>query len=364
MHRKRDYFWPLILIGVGVLILLANLNIVELDNLYKLVNLWPLLLIGAGINLMFRRQFEWLGLVLGVVLLAIIVVFLIYAPQIDMPTFMTPKNMKSESYSEVIGSAESYKLDLNTDVGHITLTGDASQGDLVDIEMQHRSKSYFDVSGSDHKDITLNLKDKEIWFQPNNWFGREESFVNVALDPSLPAEIFIDHSSGNIDLLLEEFELLILDVELSSGNIDVALPAGSYPINLDISSGNMFVDFSTDMNLIFDAEISSGSMTLDLVEYLSGNIDLDISSGSITLNIPAGLGVQIEGEISSGSVSYPDNFEQVSGSVKTVGEDGVWENEAYDPSGQNLVITFDISSGKLTINTIDERENYEDDALI
>jgi len=353
MYRNRDYFWPLLLIGVGALILLANFGLVELDNLYKLVNLWPLLLIGAGINLMFRRQFEWLGLVLGVALLVIIFVFLFYAPQLDIPGFMAPKNLKSESFSEAIGSAGSYKLDLDTNIGHITLADNVGHGDLVNIDLRHRSKSNFNVSGSDHKNISLTLRDNEIWFNRLSWFDNNEVYVNLDLDPSTPAEIFIDHSSGNIDLLLEEFELDILDVELSSGNMDISLPAGSYPVNLDISSGNMFVDFTSDMNLNFDAEISSGSMTFDLSEDIFGSMDLDVSSGNIVLNIPAGLGVQVEGEITSGSVSLPGYFKQVSGSDKTVGEDGVWENEAYDPSGQNLVIIFDISSGKLTINTID-----------
>ena len=355
MRKNRNFFWPLILIGTGALILLANLGVIEFISLYQLVNLWPLILIGVGINLMFGRQNEWLGLALGVTMVAVVVLFLVFAPQLDLPGFYSATDMQTDNFSELMGTTESYQLNVNSDIGHVTVTENSQNSNLVDVEMLYisDSNSHFEVSGTTQKEITVNLDNNEFWFNPMNWMNNDGTYINIDLNSSIPAGIQIDHSSGNIDLQLAKFELVNFTANLSSGTLDVTLPSGSYPILLDISSGNMYVDFSEGMVLDFDAEISTGGMTLDLSDELLGSMMLDMSTGTIKLNIPESLGVRIEGEISTGSVNFPSNFTKVFGNGNLTGEDGAWENEAYDPDGQNLVITFDISSGNLIIVIID-----------
>jgi LiaI-LiaF-like transmembrane region len=49
---RRDYFLPLILVVIGVLLLLRNLNLLDwLDGRY----VWPVVLIGLGVWLIVRR---------------------------------------------------------------------------------------------------------------------------------------------------------------------------------------------------------------------------------------------------------------------------------------------------------------------
>ena len=320
------------LIGAGVLLLLTNMGVVESTSVYQLVNLWPLLLIGFGVNLLFGRQVKWLGLVLGVTMLALAVLFLIFAPQMDLPGFISTPDLFTENYSEDLGDVESYKLNLDTSVGHITISDSPKAGNLVDVEMYHRSDSTFNISGNENKAINVKQNANDTWFMPFDWLSDEEVYINVELDSSFPADILVDHSSGTIDLMLEEFDLVNLDASLSSGNMNIYLPEGDYPTKF---------------------KISSGTMTLNLRDGITGMMELDISSGTIVLNIPTGLGVRIEGDISSGSVKTSSDFTQVSGDDKVVGEDGVWENDAYGSGADALLIVFDISSGNLYINTTD-----------
>ena len=136
------------LIGAGVLLLLTNMGVVESSSVYQLVNLWPLLLIGFGVNLLFGGQVKWLGLAIGLTMLALAALFLVYAPQMDMPEFMSTPDLVTDNYSEDLGDVESYKLNLDTSVGHITISDSPKTGNLVDVEMYHRSDSTFNISGN------------------------------------------------------------------------------------------------------------------------------------------------------------------------------------------------------------------------
>ena len=56
----RSIFWPMILIGLGVVWLLANFDIIPPVNWWTLLNLWPLVLVALGLQIMFGRGRPWL----------------------------------------------------------------------------------------------------------------------------------------------------------------------------------------------------------------------------------------------------------------------------------------------------------------
>lgn len=57
MSRYRGVAFPVLLIGAGLLALLANLGAVRWSQLARLLDLWPLLLIVIGVELILRRTF-------------------------------------------------------------------------------------------------------------------------------------------------------------------------------------------------------------------------------------------------------------------------------------------------------------------
>ena len=65
-YRGRSFFWPIFLIGVGVVLLLSNLNIIESVNFFFLLQLWPVLLIALGLQILFGRSYPWVGNLLAV----------------------------------------------------------------------------------------------------------------------------------------------------------------------------------------------------------------------------------------------------------------------------------------------------------
>jgi hypothetical protein len=71
-HRSPSFFWPLVLIGAGVLLLLSNLGFVSWESWNLVWRLWPLLLIGMGIELLIGRRSTLGAIVSGVLILCLI----------------------------------------------------------------------------------------------------------------------------------------------------------------------------------------------------------------------------------------------------------------------------------------------------
>jgi cell wall-active antibiotic response 4TMS protein YvqF len=54
--RGHDVFWPLVLVGAGVVLLLQNLGLIAAKSIDRFLNLWPLLLVLLGIGLVLHRS--------------------------------------------------------------------------------------------------------------------------------------------------------------------------------------------------------------------------------------------------------------------------------------------------------------------
>jgi len=82
--KRVSLFWPLILIAVGGLWLLGNMNVISPDNLWALTSLWPVLLIGLGIGLILRSRWPFTWNIISFLTIAVIVLGVIFAPQLGL----------------------------------------------------------------------------------------------------------------------------------------------------------------------------------------------------------------------------------------------------------------------------------------
>src|SRR5450759_2960249 len=71
-RRYPSFLWPVILIVIGLIALLVDLNVISADRLYRLVDLWPLILIVIGLELIARRAFEGVAVDVATALILLI----------------------------------------------------------------------------------------------------------------------------------------------------------------------------------------------------------------------------------------------------------------------------------------------------
>jgi hypothetical protein len=66
-HERVNLFFPIVLVGAGVILLMANLGMLTRDPFFFALQFWPVFLIAGGIQLLFGRT-RTLGTVVSVLL--------------------------------------------------------------------------------------------------------------------------------------------------------------------------------------------------------------------------------------------------------------------------------------------------------
>lgn len=324
----RSFFWPIVMLGAGVIWLLTNLEIIPSENLWGLVRLWPALLILAGIDILFSRRLAILGALLGLGVIAAVIAILLFGNSFGVDT---APQLKTETFTAEMDEAQSAKvtLDLSTQESVIHALSDSNQ--LFLAEINHFGEIDFRVSGDQAKTIYLSQIGIESWndlFLPG--LQSKEPIWNIGLSPDLPIDLSVDAGTGHADLDLSGLELEALDYDASTGSTTILLPesAEGYETKLEASTGSMTVTLPAESNL---------------------TLILDGSTGRVTFHAPEGAAIRIEVESGgTGDLKLPEWITKVSGMDDR--DEGTYETEGFDQAEyQILILIDDIGTGNIVV---------------
>ncbi len=325
----RSLFWPVILIGVGVIWLLGNLGIVPPNSLWLLANLWPLLLIGIGADLIFARRIPLAGAAIAVVVVAVAIAALFLGPSLNLPQAKPPQ---LATYSVPLEGNSNATVNLSFTSWSTTVNPlPASSDKLFDAQVYDQGNVRFSSTGSaGNANISLGTSGfGGIWIGPNMFSG--DYRWTIGLSTKVPTDLTINASSGSSNVDLTGLQLTHLAYDGSSGSNNITLPsnAKTYDMSYHGSSGSGDINVPTDANLTMTVEGSSGSISI----HLRGN--------------PA---VRVEvNDNGSGSVNVNGSLKRLSGSSNQ--DQGVWESAGYANADQKILIIVNrVSSGSISIN--------------
>jgi hypothetical protein len=301
--ERVDLFWPILMIGTGLVGIFSQLNWMTADNLGRIVNLWPILLIAAGVGLIFRHQGPWVGAALGLLLVAGVFVVGFAGTQLGLSSGV--------DWFSSIGPIQI------GDVGRETITGSGNQ------ITETRS-----ISGVNRVELMIdaNLEIKQ---------GAQESLVVTADDNILPM-LQTNVVSGKLNIRyqpqvnvrsIHKLKLVLTVLNLSglklssSGTVTVGqLTTGNFNLDLTSSCDVTFQDIQADK--ITTNISSSGNITIQGVansldlhvsssgDFQAGNLEVQdanvtlSSSGNVTLWVINNLDANLS---SSGNVAYYGN---------------------------------------------------------
>ncbi|MEJ2759155.1 MAG: DUF4097 family beta strand repeat-containing protein [Anaerolineales bacterium] len=347
-HRNiPNLFWPVIFIGVGSLLFLSNLGMVEPLDFNILWRLWPVFLVVIGVDMLFGRRTRWLAALLTAALGLAVVAFLYFSPVI-MDQLPAPE-MVTESFIEPLEDADSADITLDFDRGNLTVDVLDASHNLFEADVTHNEESTFRTSGSGSRSIRLELDEIGVP-QFSDLFNQDAQVTaDVGVASDIPLSLKVNIGSGNAKLYLQDLTLEKLEVDGGSGRIEVSLPTGDYPVKLGSGSGGITISSAEGASLDMKAEVGSGKIMLTLAEDTAGEVELDSGSGDVTVVIPEGAAVRLDGSTGSGSVRLPDEFERFSGGEEFSGAQGVWQTPGFEEAVQQILIKFDIGSGSLRV---------------
>jgi lia operon protein LiaG len=198
---------------------------------------------------------------------------------------------------------------------------------------------------------------KRKWFE-GGWPFSKKSKLTIYIPESYDRNLSIEIGSGNLaysgKAKNQPMKLDELKIELSSGNVELNHltaktfihdgSSGNIQINslkaergiLDISSGNIHLE---DYTGGLEVDLSSGNLDVQMDEMV-GPIEMDVSSGKVSLDLPKNASFILKSDVSSGHINnqFPlKNSEESKKNIK-----GIYGSGEYQ-------IDLDVSSGSIDL---------------
>jgi hypothetical protein len=327
-HHRHSFFWPILLIGVGLIWLLVNMGIIAPVTVSQILQFWPVLLIVLGLDILFSRRFAWLGSLVAVLALGGLIAYMVVQPNTGTVTYNSGQSQQ-DTYTAPLDQASSVTYNLETFSEPVTISALKESSDqLINADLIHQGQIDFSVTGTTNKMVTLSESTN-----PNNWFSWNFSGINnkwdIALTSKIPADVKIDGGSGSINADLSDIQLKSLTTDLGSGSSSFILPKSEDQLDVDINSG-------------------SGSVSLTIPDQTNVTIRIQSGSGALDIQLPQGTGVRVEVmDSGSGSLDLGSSLTKISGDDET----STWESKNYEQSVQHILIKLlDRGSGSISIH--------------
>ncbi len=325
--RYRSLFWPILLVGVGIVWLLSNLGMIQPVSLGSILKFWPVLLIVFGMDMLFSRRYPWVGAVVGLLAVAGVVALLMFGPRVGITT---GTDTKTETFASPLEGVKTAEYTFDTSSSPVTISAlDNNKTDLISADVTYRGTMRFDVNGSDHTTVWMSeYSDNSSWL---NWdFSFDNLKWDIGLSPEVPSDIILNGGSGSITMNLSGLQLTSLQTDLGSGASTITLPQSEEAYSVDIASG-------------------SGSVTVRVPEQASLTLSLDTGSGATSVVIPAKAAVRIEvNDDGSGSFDLPNGLMKASDSSSF--DIGAWQTPNYDTAQYKILVqVLGQGSGSISI---------------
>lgn len=325
----RSLFWPILLIGIGVIWLLGNFGLIPNTSLSLLINLWPLILVVIGLDLLFGRSSPIVGGLIGLLLVGAIIAALVLGPSIGL-RLPSGANAIVERFNAPLEGAKEATVRISSVSQPVEIQALNGGDQLIDAEIGHYGQMDFRVSGSDTKTVVLQRDDGT----PGAWFFNaadpDKLKWKINLSGQIPLTLQLDSGSGPLAMDLSGLQLAGLSLDSGSGPVSMTLPEadGGYTAEVNSGSGPVSATLpgSTDLTLI-----------------------LDTGSGPVSLRVPQGAALRVEVRDSgSGPLNFDAGLERVSGSGND--DEGVWETSGYEQAAHKIFIRVDsFGSGSLRV---------------
>jgi hypothetical protein len=232
-HHRGGLVGPVLLVGLGLILLGQNLGWVQDDIWFSLLRLWPLILVAAGIDLLIPRRSIW-----GT-LLSLLLILAVFAGGFWLSGLRLGGARAGETQSVTVplGNATHAQIHFSPPVAALELTAlknsDAALEGTVPRAGFGQVRTNASQSGST---VVVDVTADGAYVIPA--FGPRDDTWRFGLTSKVPVDLEISTGVGMVDANLTGLTLSGLDVEMGIGRIVITLPVdGSFTGNLSGAIG-------------------------------------------------------------------------------------------------------------------------------
>ncbi len=293
--RRGGIVGPMILIGIGVVLLLNNLGMLPWGIWGTVWRAWPVILILVGLDILIGRRSVWGTIVVLLVTAAVLAGIVAVS---SWPQFGQGRIVR-ENFVRASEEASRAEIRLEPGVANLDVSGSSDASALVEAHISHPqdwpvAPDYRLSDGTAHFDLA-GSRSRRTWMP----FGPTAAGEwDVKLGPAVPVSLWIDNGVGNADIDLRSIPTSRLDLNAGVGRTKIRLP-NEGPIDVSVDGGigatTIVIPSTVAARIESDSGIGSlnvpGSYRKDGDVYTSGSrdatntadIDVKIGIGSVTV---------------------------------------------------------------------------------
>lgn len=298
--KSKDIFWGVLLVGIGLMFLLRNFDVISFDwHVFR--SLWPVLIIILGVALLPVNSF-----------IRVILAMIIVAGSIIFVTVQVPESKHFFRFQDKFSWDWNDESDQDTwnqqvltegsnpDLTHAVLEIDAAAGEYS-IETTNEYLLKFENTGNlgKYKLVTeeagnstiLRLKMEERKFTKVN----KSNNVNIYLNPTPTWDISLDAGAASINFDLKDFKIDKVDIDGGAADINLILGDLNENTNVRINTGaaSVFVEVPESSGCEIYSSTVLSSKTFEGFQYEGDNFyrteNFNEAAKKITLRIDAAV---------------------------------------------------------------------------
>jgi hypothetical protein len=260
--RRGGFAGPILLIGLGVLLLLSNLGWIPGSIWPTLLQMWPVVLIVFGLDILIGRRSIWGSLVLVVLILAVLAggYWLSTVSIRDTSFRYQPGGPGStESVTVPAEGATQSDVSIKPAVGALRVEAGSSGGPYLEATVpllpgEHLRKDVGESGGL----VSIDLRSEGLIILPS-FSSRGQPWV-VRLNPGIDTELTLGLGAGEIRLDGVDLQLTTIDADLGVGQIVVEVGPGVRRIDLESGIGQIVIVLPAGAEARIDAEVALGDV--------------------------------------------------------------------------------------------------------
>lgn len=282
-RRTPSLAFPLILISLGVVFMLANAGYLDRVTWMNVAQLWPVLLVVFGVDLLLRPRSVIAAAVVEIAIIGAALFYLAVAPTPPGATAINTGTFTSQE-SVLRAGASSLALTLGYGAGELTLRAgpaDAVMPDLVmvrstreDIDLQRNVRS----TGSAVVDVKSAGQDFPIDGIARAW--------DVTVPSDMPVGLTLNLGAGDFNIDLSNVMLTESTINNGASDLRIALPKPSGNVQITVSTGASSVDLRIPAGVEYRVHVTGALNSISGLQESSGYGSV---TNRLTISISAGV---------------------------------------------------------------------------
>lgn len=254
-YRYRSFFWPAVLILIGVFALLVNAGLLPVERLNRLIDLWPLILVVIGLELIARRAVQGIQGAIAAALIVLLALGGAVAYVALGPTVVGGTH--SLDTSDTIGDLDQVALSVDVGAARMTVSGSDALGPNL-------YRAHIEYSGP-APEVRLDRSLKTLVIsQPGDtgFFQSREFALTLQISTRVHWTIGLKSGAATATFNLARVQVSAMELDTGASQDDITLGPPTGYVAIIVNGGALTVHLRRPRGTAATVSVQGGAISL------------------------------------------------------------------------------------------------------